>query len=113
MPLLPLQQTPGTTCDEGVVDINGTCCLDFIDMRTGACCGPNVPLDKLGKCCLGGHVDACGVCGGSGVAVDSAGVCCSTSLPPSGVCCSSGVVDSCGVCGGDNRCGYVAGSGKK
>ncbi len=90
-------------CEEGIVDVNGTCCTGFLDSVTGRCCGDGVSVDAAGRCCAG-SVDACGVCGGSGVAVDVRGTCCTSALPPSGLCCLNGTVDSCGVCGGDNSC---------
>jgi hypothetical protein len=90
-------------CD-GIVDMAGNCCADYVDIYTGLCCPGNQVLDATGRCCPSGRVDACGVCNGKGVAVDSVGICCESALPPSGMCCAGAAVDSCGVCGGSNLC---------
>ncbi len=95
-------------CADGVTDVDGACCVGYIDVVTGRCCPDNAGVDSYGRCCGSGvQVDACGVCGGSGVAVDVLGVCCPSPLAPSGLCCGEAALDSCGVCGGNNSCGYV------
>jgi hypothetical protein len=95
----------GASCENGIVDLAGTCCGGFVSTVTGLCCGEGAVVDLNGACCAPGvGVDACGVCGGTGVAVDVQGTCCKSPLPPSGLCCDADGVDSCGVCGGVNAC---------
>lgn len=103
---IPLLRAPpgASSCDDGVVDTAGTCCVGFIDASSGLCCPSGSEVDRAGRCCTNGSVDVCGVCNGTSVAVDMFGVCCSTALPPTGMCCVGAKVDSCGVCGGSNTC---------
>lgn len=99
--------SPVVSCEVGIVDAAGACCVGAVDVTSGLCCPRNSSVDREGHCCSEGVLDPCGVCNGTGVAVDVQGVCCQTPLPPSGVCCTTGVLDSCGVCNGENSCRCV------
>jgi hypothetical protein len=53
--LLPPSSAP--PCSDGVVDINGTCSVGFIDSTTGISCPVSKSVDWAGRCCTAASVD--------------------------------------------------------